>query len=163
MRRCDAVAGEKGAVKGLLTFKSRFLPDFSDRVIRRAQLMRRVIEPQPVDVGGKSAVQLPGKDSGDIIFVKVQLLRDGVQCQRFLKMIGDVGDETVADLRVVPAVSGNQRCLLKEIRQNQMEPRLADSGASCAQASIREKANGMSAFCVPHRKNGDTGCCVRKM
>src|SRR5699024_5332013 len=46
---------------------------------------------------------------------------------RFLKMIGDVGDEAVADLRVVPAVSGNQRCLLKEIRQNQMEPRLADS------------------------------------
>ena len=71
MRRCDAVAGEKGAVKGLLTFKSRFLPDFSDRVIRGAQLMRRVIEPEPVDVGGKSAVQLPGKDSGDIIFVKV--------------------------------------------------------------------------------------------
>lgn len=118
MRGCNAVAGKKGAVKGFLTFKSGFLPDFGNCMVGRAKLMGCVIKPKMVDISRKAAVQFLGENPGDIIFIKMQFLSNFIQCQRFLKMIGDIGDKAVADFCVAAAVSGKQFSFLEKICQN---------------------------------------------
>ena len=68
-----------------------------------------------------------GKDAGNIIFVKMQLPGNALQCQRLLKVQGDIGDELIAHIGILLSVPGSQLRLRHQIGQNQVQPGLADS------------------------------------
>ena len=73
LRGCHPIAGQKGAVKGLLAFKAGILPDIRDIVVRFPKEPGGVIQPQTVYVFMEAAMELSGKYPGNIVFVEMQL------------------------------------------------------------------------------------------
>ena len=63
----------------------------------------------------KTAVQPAGKYPGDVVFVKMQFLGNLIQTKGFLKVVGDVGNDLIADIRAVLVVAGKQNRVRHQI------------------------------------------------
>ena len=102
------VAGQEVAVEGLLALEARVLPDGGDALIRGPKLPGGIVQPQAVHVLVEAAAQSGGEDSGDVVFIEMQLPGKTVQGKGLLEMLGHIGDEPVAHIGAVRAVPGEQ-------------------------------------------------------
>ena len=85
-----------------------------------------IVQPQTVYILVEAAAELLGKDSGDVVLIKMEMVCQAFQCERLLEVLGDVGDELVADIGVIPAVPGKQKGSGDQESQYQVQPCFAD-------------------------------------
>lgn len=73
------VAGLEVAVEGLLALEARVLPDGGDAQVCGPKLPGGIVQPQAVHILVEAAVEPGVEDSGDIVFIEVQLACKTVQ------------------------------------------------------------------------------------